>query len=508
MATGRELLSDEQVQRFIVEGYLELPPCGDGITSPGLAFHEGIFNAALALGPEAEARGNNILPELPELVNVFESPQCKGALTSLLGPGYMMHPHRFCHKSEPGRQEQRWHRDTYWGHHHARSHCPYWVMALYYPQNTPLELGPTGILPRSQYFNRDQGRGHEHFGNGSFTSAEVAARRCWDLQARSLACPAGTIILIHYDLWHAGTANVSEDCVRFMFKFQFSRMVSPTKAPCSWICQNRTAHWQRFLEDEAAATPTEASHSGLFHYDVHSSSEGLVPVWQGVWDWMCGAAAVRTDAHTNNNNNSSTNSNNNTNNNNNNDDVHMDLADLVSRLKEGDDANEPRRVASAWQLGRLAAGQAGLIAEVLAELHLDSANACQARAVSQMLVAIGPSALPLLLECPLWRHSPAVVHALGRIVDCCCERSSRFAAQKVLSDYLYAGSNCDDVRNCAAEALGCTEEQAGAWTLLDVLAYDPVTDVRATACHSLLRLLEAGCMDDCLEGVRAAMLAA
>jgi hypothetical protein len=40
----------------------------------------------------------------------------------------------------------------------------------------------------------------------------------------------GTVVLIHYDLWHAGLENFSTDPSkpRFMFKFQFVRMQVPT----------------------------------------------------------------------------------------------------------------------------------------------------------------------------------------------------------------------------------------------------------------------------------------
>jgi hypothetical protein len=48
------------------------------------------------------------LPEIPELAEIFGSPNCHAALTTLLGDGYAMHPHRFCHKSEPGRHAQTW----------------------------------------------------------------------------------------------------------------------------------------------------------------------------------------------------------------------------------------------------------------------------------------------------------------------------------------------------------------------------------------------------------------
>lgn len=38
--------------------------------------------------------GNNIFPAVPELGSVFKSPKISGALQSLLGNNYAMHPHR------------------------------------------------------------------------------------------------------------------------------------------------------------------------------------------------------------------------------------------------------------------------------------------------------------------------------------------------------------------------------------------------------------------------------
>ena len=51
--------------------------------------------------------GNNILPRLPELQHVLEDPAVHSAVCSLLGPGYALHPHRYCHRNEPGSAGQR-----------------------------------------------------------------------------------------------------------------------------------------------------------------------------------------------------------------------------------------------------------------------------------------------------------------------------------------------------------------------------------------------------------------
>ncbi len=70
-----------------------------------------------------------------------------GALTSLLGSGYYMHPHRHCHDTRPGSRAQDWHKDSYWGFTKPRHHSPTWIMAMYYPQKVTLDMGPTGVLP-------------------------------------------------------------------------------------------------------------------------------------------------------------------------------------------------------------------------------------------------------------------------------------------------------------------------------------------------------------------------
>ena len=170
-----EYLTETQVKRFIVEGFLVLPDTDE----LGPAFHDAIFSQVAALGPEAEVLGNNVLPAIPELARVFETRQCRGALESLLGPGYMMHPHRFAHRSEPGRPAQTWHRDSYWGHTHARDITPWWVMGMYYPQDTCGEaLGPTDVLPRSQYFSKDIAGEAERTKRGPCSPRRGSRTRC------------------------------------------------------------------------------------------------------------------------------------------------------------------------------------------------------------------------------------------------------------------------------------------------------------------------------------------
>lgn len=183
--TGKVLLTDEQVKQFIREGYLYLTPQLDQ------EFHASIYQTIERIFKEESNPGNNILPRLPKLHHVFDDPVVSGAITSLLGPRYLLHPHRHPHQTPPGKDAQNWHKDSYFGFRIERHHRLRWIMAMYYPQDTPFELGPTGILPTSQYYATASGDKGRRF-------REAPAD--WLVQETPAVCKAGTVILIHYDI--------------------------------------------------------------------------------------------------------------------------------------------------------------------------------------------------------------------------------------------------------------------------------------------------------------------
>ncbi|CAF4323408.1 unnamed protein product, partial [Adineta steineri] len=102
------LLTDNQVKEFLINGYLVLRP-----TSLDEKFHSTIFNQVSSIFEKEGNPGNNILPRIPELQNVFDDPVVSGALESLLGTNYTMQPHRHAHLTKPGTQDQLWHKDSY-----------------------------------------------------------------------------------------------------------------------------------------------------------------------------------------------------------------------------------------------------------------------------------------------------------------------------------------------------------------------------------------------------------
>ncbi len=232
------LLSDSQMQQFIINGYVTV------MADFPAAFHESVRAQAEAIFSSKGNPGNDILPAIPQLNEVFSHPGVAGALTSILGPGYAMHPHRHCHLTPPQQPGQRHHQDSYEADQNVRHHRTRWAMAFYYPQDVTEQMGPTSVLPASQYY----------------TSRTQAARKDEVL----LCGDAGTVTIVHYDLWHRATINRSSRN-RFMLKFLFCRMAEPT-AP-AWNCSNPL--WR----------------------DTVAGLE-LSQLWQSVWNWHLGSESL------------------------------------------------------------------------------------------------------------------------------------------------------------------------------------------------------------------------
>ena len=230
------LLDDYAMQDFIREGYisfeLDLPR----------SYHKMIYQKIEDLIDTHGNPGNNLHPRIPELQQVFDHPKVHGALQSILGPDYYLHLHRHVHNREPGGKDQNLHKDSLGNsrfavdekrrHHHTR-----WAMLFYYPQDTPIELGPTAVMPKSQYLNTERPEGQKE---------------------AQLAGEAGTITIVHYDLLHRGMAN-NADSNRHMVKYLFTRMSEPTQP--SWDCD---------------------------HTPWHASDHPQEAIWQYIWNWHQG----------------------------------------------------------------------------------------------------------------------------------------------------------------------------------------------------------------------------
>ena len=392
-----KLLTDADVQRFILDGFLVL-----GLDELGAGFHENVYRAALERQPQS-GLSDEIDAAMPELREVLASPTVRGALEGLLGRGDLRHPHSAAYV-ESGAPEaagavpydQGWHRDSYWGVQRVRHHRPRWLLCMYYPAAVTLEMGPTAIAPGSQYYAlpadgdgsaRPPGQPIRHDRiddpEGLMQGADLAARdRLLHATIGSLdpsirevpmVVPAGSFCCFHYDIYHRRMrrhpAPDSPVPPRIVFKFLFT--VGAARTAPSWAHGNgRTAlPW-----DAAGPTPPSLA--------------------AAIWSFMTGDAqhfARSTQAPT----------------------------ELVAALHGGD--REAQRMDAAYRIAR--AGRAGsdeAVRRLVAALR-DGGDATQ-RAAMHGLTAVGAAAvgplIELLTESDLDDHiACCALHALGEAAE-------------------------------------------------------------------------------------------
>ena len=197
-------LNDTQVLEFCHQGYLILENAvADGINrkvtdyirkhpyqSDGGAFED-----------------DQLLKEDWFVEHVILNPQAAGAVRSLLGKSAALPTWMYNHLSRCPKAPQQWHRDGCSRYGHEVNH----LQVFYYPQDTPLEFGPTEVLPGSHFlFNLGPFMGH--YGNIK--------------GAVHTAAPAGAIFLTAYPIWHRRGAS-SAHGVRNMLKYLYWRVEPP-----------------------------------------------------------------------------------------------------------------------------------------------------------------------------------------------------------------------------------------------------------------------------------------
>ncbi|MCY4529979.1 MAG: HEAT repeat domain-containing protein [Chloroflexi bacterium] len=201
-------LTDDQMRTFIRDGYITVRP------NLPREYHDEMFAKVDEVFQTEGNPGNNILPRIPELQLLYDDPVTRGALAGIMGDDYYLEPHRFVHFNQPHSKGQTLHKDSFT----RRRHHTRWLVTFYYPQDTPLEMGPTGVVPGTQYTN-------------------VIPEDSYDREIGA-AGDAGRIVIANYDIVHRGMPNHT-DRKRYMVKFLFNRMGEPT-AP-SW--DNKDAEW-------------------------------------------------------------------------------------------------------------------------------------------------------------------------------------------------------------------------------------------------------------------------
>lgn len=231
-AESRILLTDEQLVDFVINGYTIVE------TDLGDEFNRNIFDQLEAL---PDNPGDAILEAIPALNDVYAHPKVSGALASVLGPDYSMYQHRHCHRNMPGTPSQMWHLDGGAGASERNPEHVRAVLAMYYPQDVESNMGPTALIPGTHLFPSSADRMASY---GNFKNQVVATVR------------AGSVLIVHYDIWHAGTANTSSN-VRYMIKFLFNRMSESTEPSWDHVPEAAVALAPRLQTAKAAPVTRE-----------------------------------------------------------------------------------------------------------------------------------------------------------------------------------------------------------------------------------------------------------
>ena len=422
------LLDDEAMRRFIVEGYVQLQ------SDLPRDYHARMWDELEPLDETGPRGHNNLLPCVPELRKMLQEPTVVGALTSILGPDYYLHFHRHDHVNYPD-GAQALHKDGD-GHSHKavdglrRYHPTRYVMLLYYPQDTPLEAGPTGIVPRSQYTTRREAdrnkheadakrgeimrrmrdemdesafRGTERFKryaeieqeliskHPDVVAANVESSAPWEAAKIPLEGNAGTVSIVHFDIVHGRYSPNVTGKQRHMVKFLFARKEEPT-APT----------WNHVFSD--------------WHGPEDDSQ---TPIWKHVWAWHLG---------TNDRNESQ-----------------RSIEELTEILHGPDDA---KAIGAAYELGSTSSGLEALFERFFS----DDMNV---RSIAGYgVVRAGKSALPALLS----RLDSAEPELQVRIIDVIGDMGliAAGATEPILA---LTSSAQPPVRRVAFEALGLITQQ-------------------------------------------------
>jgi hypothetical protein len=295
MPTSTHLLTDNHYLRFLDDGYIVVEPgLSPELTTRLYSRAQEIYRQSDQLKSKTahlELLGDNLRAQIPELDQLLSDPVVCGALTSILGPDYILHPHHFCHRSAT---DQSFHQDGNlpWNERgHFRPHRPDWAMLFFYPQAVDLANGPTEVVPGSQYWTRDwekpDGTWHpndplDRSYRPSPDDDDEADRRISaaidklgipDLERRFVQVPRGSAVVASYDLVHRGSRVKGECDERFMYKFYFARTRTPTRPA-----------WQ---------------HTGTPTFDAVRPA--IAPVVRAMWSWSIGpsmsAVGAAADPH-------------------------------------------------------------------------------------------------------------------------------------------------------------------------------------------------------------------
>lgn len=438
------------LQDFVTRGFVVLGPDALGVPR---ALHRTVYDKELAAFRAKTYITANVIPEVLE---VLAAPGLVSAVDRLLGPGWAIVP--FTHNTPfvSGAFDQHWHKDDNgpyngrWPRHHQAVQ----IELLYFPQHVLPDMGPTAIIPYSQYWtfnheeNQDNFAGADHLDfdyqligmehvpvsgprsrydptavREAATDHDVRMREApvktgWPLMQQFEAAPleAGSVVIYSHNLFHRGNHRRDDFAnwranPRFMWRFWLYRTHDPLPgAP--------TEPWQAPASDPVTGA------------DLGAASPNLTAIWAHQYAWSSGIAAPAPPA-----------------------DRQGDLEALRSQLHRMGDAAEPDRVGAAYRLAAWPDAEAALAA--LGTGLRDERESVR-RAATFGLVAMGDSATATFLDATRsgrkWLRK-AGAFGLGDAA------ALTLPVLTALGDLL-AHDPSVYVRSVAAHALGCLARRA------------------------------------------------
>ena len=235
-------LNDTQVFEFCSQGFMVLeavvPPEIDTRTLEYLDAYYATQDPDL---PERTATiPTDIFAEDWFMDNVVLHPQVAGAIRALLGKNFTLPDFLSNHRIKcpmpalvPGRSDHRWHRDGASGVNvpnlervdfsleHWMDGAQNCLQVFYYPQDVPLDLGPTELVPSS----------HLAGGKGQYDLDLLGGLVDEDGNIPSShlqGAPAGSVTITCYPIWHRRTGSTAEG-TRNNLKYRYSRTVPPQR---------------------------------------------------------------------------------------------------------------------------------------------------------------------------------------------------------------------------------------------------------------------------------------
>ena len=209
-------LNDTEIMEMCANGYLVLEAVvPDEINRKVLDFLSG--DIAVDYEP------TELLDEDWFIEHIILNPQAAGAIRSLLGNNFHLPMLISNHRAECPQEAQNWHVDG------ASKWSPELdgLQVFYYPQDTPVTMGPTEVVPGS-HLVKNGSRAMKHYGR-------VRSAVLTD-------APAGTIFLTIYNIWHR-RATATGKGLRHLLKYFYWRTSTPRR---DWIREDINYHRANF----------------------------------------------------------------------------------------------------------------------------------------------------------------------------------------------------------------------------------------------------------------------